>query len=83
MLILALTAAVHGLTAAAMEVGFEASDVATAAADVSEWLESKVQGVNRYRALVQELRQLPGADLAMLTVAVRTLAGLVPAAAGS
>jgi NAD-specific glutamate dehydrogenase len=65
-----------------MAAGLEASEVNSAAASVSEWLESKVQGVNRYRVLVQELRQLPGADLAMLTVAVRTLAGLVPPAGG-
>ena len=32
----------------------------------------------RYRDLLQELRQSPAADLAMLTVAVRTLGELVP-----
>ncbi|MFZ1428661.1 MAG: NAD-glutamate dehydrogenase [Geminicoccaceae bacterium] len=77
-----LSRILRGLTAAAMAAGLEASEVDSAAASVSEWLESKVQGVNRFRVLVQELRQLPGADLAMLTVAVRTLAGLVPPAGG-
>ena len=39
---------------------------------------SKVQGLRRYRALLEELRQVPEPDLAMLSVAVRTLAELVP-----
>jgi glutamate dehydrogenase len=68
----------RGLTQAAITVGANGKDAAAAQGQVEAWLEGKVQGVNRYRALLAELRQVPEPDLAMLSVAVRTLAELVP-----
>lgn len=66
------------LTAAAIAAGLPSDDALAAAESVADWLEGKVKGLPRYRALLQDLRQSPATDLAMLTVAARTLAGLVP-----
>ena len=73
-----LSRILRALTAAAMAADLESSDVHTAAASVDDWLQHRLQGLMRYRDLLQELRQSPAADLAMLTVAVRTLGELVP-----
>jgi glutamate dehydrogenase len=43
---------------------------------VAAWLESSVSGFARWQRLLTELERQPGADLAMLSVAVRSLSGL-------
>ena len=68
----------RGLTQAALGAGAAGKDPTAAQGSVEAWLESKLQGLTRYRALLEELRQVPEPDLAMLSVAVRTLAELVP-----
>ena len=69
-----------GLTQAAIAGGAVGKDPADAQERIEAWLAGKLQGLNRYRALLAELREVPEPDLAMLTVAVRTLAELVPRA---
>ena len=61
--------------AAAREIG-SISDPAAAAEAVQDWLEGRVHGVARYRALLEELQRSGEVDLAMLSVAVRTLSAL-------
>ena len=70
----------RGLTKAAVAAGAVAEDPVAAHGRVAGWLESQLQGLLRYRALLAELREVPEPDLAMLSVAVRTLAELVPRA---
>ncbi len=43
---------------------------------VDAWLNSAVAGLARWQRLLAELERQPGADLAMLSVAVRSLNGL-------
>jgi glutamate dehydrogenase len=43
---------------------------------IAGWLESSVTGFARWQRLLAELERQPGADLAMLSVAVRSLGGL-------
>jgi glutamate dehydrogenase len=43
---------------------------------VAAWLNSAVAGLARWQRLLAELERQPGADLAMLSVAVRSLSGL-------
>ena len=43
---------------------------------VDTWLNAAVAGVARWQRLLAELERQPGADLAMLSVAVRSLSGL-------
>jgi glutamate dehydrogenase len=43
---------------------------------VAAWLEASVSGFARWQRLFAELERQPGADLAMLSVAVRSLSGL-------
>jgi glutamate dehydrogenase len=43
---------------------------------VAGWLETSVTGFARWQRLLAELERQPGADLAMLSVAVRSLGGL-------
>ena len=43
---------------------------------VAAWLETSVTGFARWQRLLTELERQPGADLAMLSVAVRSLSGL-------
>jgi glutamate dehydrogenase len=43
---------------------------------VSGWLQSAVPGFARWQRILSELESQPGADLAMLSVVTRTLAGL-------
>ncbi len=43
---------------------------------VDAWLNSAVAGLARWQRLLAELERQPGADLAMLSVAVRSLSGL-------
>jgi glutamate dehydrogenase len=43
---------------------------------VAAWLEASVTGFARWQRLLAELERQPGADLAMLSVAVRSLGGL-------
>jgi glutamate dehydrogenase len=43
---------------------------------VAAWLETSVTGFARWQRLLGELERQPGADLAMLSVAVRSLGGL-------
>ena len=43
---------------------------------VDTWLNSAVAGLARWQRLLAELERQPGADLAMLSVAVRSLNGL-------
>ena len=68
----------RGLTKAAVAAGAVGEDSAAAHGKVEGWLERQLQGLLRYRALLAELREVPEPDLAMLNVAVRTLAELVP-----
>ena len=65
----------RALTQAASSAGAEGADAAATQANVETWLEREVP---RFRALLEELRQMPEPDLAVLSVAVRTLAELVP-----
>ena len=66
-----LSGVLRGLTAAMVADGVPGGDAAG-------WLESRVAGLGRYRALVGELQQAPAPELPMLTVAARMLGGLVP-----
>ncbi len=68
----------RGLTQAAVAAGAAGQDPEAAHLMVEGWLESKLHGLTRYRSLLAELREVPEPDLAMLSVAVRTLAELVP-----
>jgi glutamate dehydrogenase len=43
---------------------------------VTAWLKGAVAGLGRWQRLLAELERQPGADLAMLSVAVRSLSGL-------
>jgi len=45
---------------------------------VATWLQGAVAGFGRWQRLLIELDGQPSADLAMLSVAARTLAGLDP-----
>ena len=55
-------------------------EVATAGASVearvAAWLDASVTGFARWQRLLAELERQPGADLAMLSVAVRSLSDL-------
>ena len=73
-----LSGVLRGLTAAAMAAGADGADPAVAAASVEGWLGGNLQGITRYRALLAELHQAPTPDLAMVTVALRTLGELLP-----
>ena len=68
----------RALTQAASSAGAEGADAAATQANVEAWLEREVPQLRRFRALLEELRQMPEPDLAVLSVAVRTLAELVP-----
>ena len=68
----------RALTQAASSAGAEGADAAATQANVETWLEREVPQLRRFRALLEELRQMPEPDLAVLSVAVRTLAELVP-----
>ncbi|HEX8374269.1 MAG TPA: hypothetical protein VF606_03720, partial [Geminicoccaceae bacterium] len=54
-----------------------AADCGSNPAGVEAWARANLRGLDRYRALVAELRAAPEADLAMLSVAVRTLGELL------
>jgi glutamate dehydrogenase len=73
-----LSGVLRGLTGAVMATGAAAPDGGAAAASVAGWLEENVAGLARYRALMQELRQVAAPDLPMLSVAVRMLSELLP-----
>src|SRR5690606_6306388 len=53
-----------------------AADGASVEERVAAWLETSVSGFARWQRLLAELERQPGADLAMLSVAVRSLSGL-------
>ena len=53
-----------------------AAEGASVADRIGRWLESSVAGFARWQRLLAELERQPGADLAMLSVAVRSLGGL-------
>jgi NAD-specific glutamate dehydrogenase len=72
-----LSRVLRGLTSTALSANAAGTDPA-AAASVGVWLDSNLQGLTRYRALMRELQQTPAPELAMLTVAVRTLGELLP-----
>ncbi|MFO1071621.1 MAG: NAD-glutamate dehydrogenase [Geminicoccaceae bacterium] len=73
-----LSVVLRALTAAVLAAGVRAPDAATAAAGVAGWLKAHVPGLERYRALMAELRQTAVPELPMLTVATRVLDSLVP-----
>jgi NAD-specific glutamate dehydrogenase len=73
-----LSGVLRGLATAAMAAGAPGEDPAAATRSVCAWLDSNLQGLTRYRALVRELQQAPAPDLAMLAVAVRALGELLP-----
>ena len=71
-----LAAVLRRLAAAAMRAGIGGDDPPATQQSVEAWLDGTLlAGLRRYRALVNELHQAGEADLAMLTVAVRTLGG--------
>jgi glutamate dehydrogenase len=73
-----LSSHLRALTQAAAVGGVQGDDPAATEARAQAWLDHEVPQARRYRALMEELRQMPEPDLAVLTVAVRTLAELVP-----
>ena len=73
-----VSAHLRALTQAAVAGGVVGADPAATAASARDWLDREVPSVRRLRALLDELRQTPEPDLAVLSVAVRTLAELVP-----
>ena len=73
-----LSSHLRALTQAAIASGVKGGDPSATESSAEAWLAHEVPPVVRYRALLEELRQMPEPDLAVLTVAVRTLAELVP-----
>jgi glutamate dehydrogenase len=73
-----LSSHLRALTQAATVGGVQGDDPAATEARARAWLDHEIPPARRYRALIEELRQMPEPDLAVLTVAVRTLAELVP-----
>ncbi|MEK0085119.1 NAD-glutamate dehydrogenase [Benzoatithermus flavus] len=73
-----LSGVLRGLTAAALAADVAREDAAATAEGVGRWLEAHLLGLARYRELVRELQETPAPDLAMLTVAVRSLGELLP-----
>jgi glutamate dehydrogenase len=74
-----LSGVLRGLTAAAMRAKIDGDDPQATQHGVEAWLDGTLRaGLRRYRALIGELHQAGEADFPMLTVAVRTLAELVP-----
>ncbi|HET6469406.1 MAG TPA: NAD-glutamate dehydrogenase [Geminicoccaceae bacterium] len=71
-----LSLVLRRLTAAALAAGVGAPAADGARAAVGEWLQRHLHGLDRYRALAQELEAAGESDLAMLTVAVRALGDL-------
>lgn len=65
-----LAGILRGLTAAAVAAGVGDGE------GVEGWARAALRGLERYRALLTELKAAPAADLAMLSVAVRTLGEL-------
>jgi glutamate dehydrogenase len=72
-----LAGVLRGLTRAAVEAGADGPDGEAAAGAVEDWARGALRGLDRYRALLAELKAAPEADLAMLSVAVRTLSELL------
>jgi glutamate dehydrogenase len=73
-----LAGVLRGLTRAAVEAGADGPDGEATAAAVEAWARGgALRGLDRYRALLAELRAVPEPDLAMLSVAVRTLSELL------
>jgi NAD-specific glutamate dehydrogenase len=62
---------------ASVRVQPETAEAAGSVEDrVAAWLDSAVTGVARWQRLLAELERQPGADLAILSVAVRSLSGV-------
>ncbi|MGH6903294.1 MAG: hypothetical protein ACREIR_11195, partial [Geminicoccaceae bacterium] len=54
----------------------EAPDGVAVESQVAAWLDGSVTGFTRWQRLLAELQRQPSADLAMLSVAVRSLSEL-------
>ena len=71
-----LAGILRALSSRAMAAGAVADDVGGTGEQVRAWLDGAGRGLARYRGLVRELEAAPDHDLAMLTVAMRTLGDL-------
>jgi NAD-specific glutamate dehydrogenase len=65
-----MAGSLRALTRKAVDAG------AATAAEIAAWGGSALRGLERYRAVLREIRASGAADLAMLSVAVRTLGEL-------
>jgi glutamate dehydrogenase len=71
-----LAGSLRALTRRAVEAGTGGTEGGDTLSAVEAWAAASLRGLERYRALLGELKAAPEADLAMLSVAVRTLGEL-------
>jgi glutamate dehydrogenase len=71
-----LAGSLRALTRRAVETGTAGAEGGDTLSAVEAWAGASLRGLERYGALLAELKAVPEADLAMLSVAVRTLGEL-------
>jgi glutamate dehydrogenase len=71
-----LAGSLRALARRAVEAGTAGTEGGDTLSAVHAWAGASLRGLERYRALLGELKGVPEADLAMLSVAVRTLGEL-------
>ena len=71
-----LAGSLRALARRAVEAGTAGTEGGDTLSAVEAWAGASLRGLERYRALLGELKGVPEADLAMLSVAVRTLGEL-------